>query len=323
MPKKILILFFIIFGCNTTIQVKETYFGGQYCSGGSDVKNIPFSRPLPFARVDHLLRSHGHFSFKSLMIANAYGILPLIEKMEELEKKTDYKDINSPTHLEFVFTKNKIHEIIFLVSTDLTGTVSELNCYSDRIDDIIKHLRYSENQRITQFYIAAIVVGGIFGILSGILQWASATVQATDSIIGGLAVGYISYQAYQVETHVNYLDAKNVLKDIWYRPHETEIFSSPVWYLLNHPTERKRRVPLKQMSTILDILISRWLENGYLGAEGTSERESLIQLYFSRGGVHTIEQLETRKQMVKQAGVTVNLFFQDLQNFGQELLRHN
>lgn len=272
-----------------------------------------FNNPVPISELEKDKILNLRFTAKTISVANAFGFAPLLHKLAESEQK--FKTDPSPANKsEYMDVQIKINKMISLAMMEVSSTATEIHCYSDRIKEIVNSIRNEEinsNRRLTA---TSIIATAIFSIISGAVAWQTNTVQALVNVFGGLSIGAVSYKSINIESEVDYYSVKKVLKDIWYKPEQSESFSPPIWFLLNQVSQRS-----KGKDSLRDILVNRWKESGYLGKESSEERKKLIQLYFDENGAYNADQLDIRKEMLNEVATEINLMQQDLRNLIDEL----
>lgn len=271
-----------------------------------------FNSPLPVSELekDKLLKTR--FTEKSISIANAFGFVPLLHSLAEIEIKIK-KDPSIINQNEYANIQNKINQMVSLSIMEVSSTVTELHCFENRIKEIVNTVRNKETETNRNYTALSIVVTATLALVSGIVQWQSNTIQAVVSVVGGISIGAISYKSINIETQIQYYSVKKVLKEFWYKPAKSENFSPPIWFLLNQSSKRS-----KVKDSLRDILVERWKENGYLGND-TVERKKMIQLYFDESGTYTTDQLEKRKDMLIEIATEINLLQQDIRSLIDEL----
>ncbi len=308
-------LFFILFHCSDR-QIKEPIENNYSCSDSSDLPNYPENFIKREASKDYLenpLLKH-KFSRKSLNIANAYGMIPFLKRLIKL-KDAEGKKANSHDHaLELNKLKLRLNAAIKFATIDITGSASEMHCYSERMNDFLRVLQNRERESIKNYTILSILVTAGFTILSGGVQWQSDTVQSGVNLIGGAFAGFLGYKATTYSIEIDFIPEKKVLEEFWNPPVQSSIFSEPLWYLINHQPDLDNKE-----KSLRKELIHHWAQSYYLEIEDLTEREAAISSFFDPQKKHTIEDLISIREMNRQIGISIQLTLQDIKLLDREI----
>ncbi|MCE9501106.1 MAG: hypothetical protein K8R21_11520 [Leptospira sp.] len=132
------------------------------------------------------------------------------------------------------------------------------------------------------------------------------------SILGGIVVTYFSYKAYKHIVTIEFKPKSSNLKDLWFNVPTSSNYSSSMWFIFTKPVLKDEPAPR-------DLLIKRWLDNGFLGTEQKEDRDFHINLFFGTGGISTIDHITDRREMNQEMQTLILLLEQDVKVFRIEL----
>ncbi|MDJ1496649.1 hypothetical protein QNI19_27195 [Cytophagaceae bacterium DM2B3-1] len=259
---------------------------------------------FPKANIDLILNQDTslvrRFSRHDLLVANAVGIIPLLQQWIRAKKNA-----TTDTRLGQTIIQSKIQSRLHLASTEIASLAAELDCAGEHADQLATYLDQKDEKRIRKLTILSIVIGAVttgatalvdneqtnkvVGIGGGLIS----------AVLGGMAA-FSSHKTLFVE------HKRNLLTDIWNENHNhnSSIYSPFVWYMLNE----KSFSNTAQLSVIQNIR-KRW--QAY-ALNGMNSRE--VTLYFGPGGEYQQDDLHTRANMLNQLQSSVRSINQDLQS---------
>jgi len=309
------LVFIFSFSCLDR-QRKEPIERIYSCSDSSDLANYPKNFIKRESTNDYLVHPDlkDKFSVKSLNLANAYGMIPLLKKLIKIRKEEESKKNSTSSSLEFNRLKLRINASLEFASIDISGSASEMHCYAERMSDFIRILQNKERDSIKNYTLVSLMIAASFTIMSGAVQWQSDTLQSAVNFIGGFSSGYFGYQATTYETQTEFVPEKKVLSEFWYANPESSVFSDPLWYLINHKPDRDQKE-----NSLREELIKHWIEADYLGEKDTEKRELAISTFFRSERKHSIDDLMLIREMNRQIGVAIQLTLQDIKLLDREI----
>lgn len=308
-------LSFIFLQCRDK-QIKEPIENNYSCSDSSDLPNYPenfIKREVSKEYLENPLLKD-KFSRKSLNIANAYGMIPLLKKMIKLKNAEGNKAIAHDHIIELNKLKLRLNAAIKFATIDITGSASEMHCYSERMNDFLRVLQNRERESIKEYTILSILVTAGFTILSGGVQWQSDTIQSGVNLFGGAFAGFLGYKATTYAIEIDFIPEKKVLEEFWNPPVHSSIFSEPLWYLINHQPDLDNKE-----KSLRKELIHHWAQSYYLDIEDINEREAAISRFFVPAKKHTIDDLILIREMNRQIGIAIQLTLQDIKLLDREI----
>lgn len=273
-------------------------------------------KPIHTIDIDTVLTKR--FSFQSLNIANAIGVLDLLTMYVDL--KEDFK--SSPTlekRIEIVELLQRINQRINISSLEISAVSSEMDCEEERADQIATYLKAKEDNAETKLTVGAIVVGAAGAITVGILLAKGDAGNAPEFIgIGaGLTEAVLGILILMNKRKVTFYHPRNALRDIWTAPETSTIFPSSVWYYLTYENPSANQKSLRQQ------LVDNWLLFGQIADTKERNKEKVYDLFFGEGGKYTADQLINRANMHDQIESHITLMKQDLNQLAFELEQLN
>lgn len=295
-------------------DVKIEVHGASYCLSSS----VHYQGSIPSdSKVSEIMNDpslNARFSKKSIRLAVAYNIWEELEEFVKLEKKVKGvdKEILDP---EYVKLESKIYRRIQLMSQDIQATTSEFSCYVDRFNEILAFMQEEEDDIIQNNSLYAIISGAIFSMIDGATIYDNPTNQLVI-LTGGIVVAYFSYQAFKPNIVIEFKPKSSNLKEIWYKPEKSVNFSSALWFVMT-------RELFADDPPIREVLLKRWIENGFLGKENKKERDFHINLFFGTGGLSSITHISNRREMNNEVKTMIQLLEQDVNAFHIELVANH
>lgn len=314
MQWKVFLIGILIFAScsNARREVRMEVHGASYCVSSK----IHFQSPLPSSgEVEKIMNDpelNERFSPKSIRLAIAYGISSELKEFVKLEQKN--KGNKKPSN-EFMNLESRIYRRVQLMSMDVVATASEFRCYVDRFSEIVNQMKTLEDDIVESNTLYAILTGAIFTFIQGGTVYNDpATVLAT--ITGGVLITYFSYRAYRPNITIEFKPKSTNLKDLWNKVEVSKNFSSGMWFIMTKDI-------IKGEPPIRDLVVNRWIQNGFLGSEEKKDRDYHINLFFGEGGISTLQHISNRKEMNNELKSLIQLIEQDVNGFQIELISGN
>ncbi len=302
------VLFFVpfAFSCVGTKKV-QFHLEKSTCTPKEKVRysfeDIP--RPLSSADMDTVLTSR--FSFASLNIANAIGILQLLHTYVYNQK--NYHQAKSvENRLTMLELAHKITQRIDLASLEVSSVTSELDCEEERISQLADYLKTIEKKRESGLTVAAIVAGASSAILTGILLASNSSANTEYiGITSGITEATLGLLILMNNPKIRFEHPENILREIWEGRKTSETFPPFIWYYLNYmnPADPHSKSWRNQ-------IIDRWMSFKQIEKARSKKKEHLLELYFTDGGMYNTEQLYNRANMYDQLESFIKLIKQDL-----------
>lgn len=269
-------------------------------------------KPIHEIALDTLLLQN--FSFQSLNIANAIGVLDQLKDLLLLHKSyEEAPDLEK--RIDIMAATHRINNTIASSALEITAIASELDCEEERADQIATYLKKKEDNASTLLTVGAIVVGASGAIAVGVLL-ANGLVGNFPDYIGigtGLVEAALGILILLNKKKVVYHHPRNALADIWLGTETSKIFPAPVWYYLYYEHNGSDEPSIRIQ------LIDRWMSFGQIAKIKEKKKEKVYDLLFGEGGKYTAEQLFNRSDMHDQIEAQINLMSRHLRLLSVEI----
>lgn len=313
----LLIPFLLLHYCAAAYPKEERVFtSADYCTPANAGSSHPdWFKPVPVLEIlqDKILLKE--FSLKSLQVANAYGMIPLLKGLIQSRENIPTQD--GEAKLAYLEAKLKASQMVAIAMADLSSSISEIQCRSEKLNEVIDDVHVRERKREIDYSILSILSGSFFVIVSGGIMWDPINTQAGLAIMDGFVTGYFGIQAFSFEEKVKYSLGSHILTDLYQNKNTAASISDSIWYLLNHPSARSGNG-----DSLRQILVQSWEKNGYFGKTDSEERRHKLELFFGSNGnpaTYKVQELETLRQMVRQYIQVLNVLNQELQTLADEM----
>lgn len=275
----------------------------------------PDLRPLHELTTDSILLDK--YSFRSLNIAYAFGFLPLLLQYEKLQSNRSSTETDMDRRLKKIEVALQLSERIDLASLEISSFASELDCEEERITQVADFLKGKEKQKETRLTVAAIGVGAIGGVASGILSTRSDAGNSGDylGIATGITETILGVLILRNNKKTELLHPRNALKDIWFGQAVSNIFPPAVWYYLTYKNPNQPEEP-----SLRERIIERWKSFNQVDPK---ELNRFVTLYLKDKGIYDTEALYNRAKMYDQIESYVKMIKQDLTTLSYELALKN
>jgi len=246
-------------------------------------KTIPSYNADSILRVNNALK--GFFSDQSILILNALGNLDEVEKIIDLKK-----DSSMRAALQVLQLKNAINSKITISLTELDAVAAEFDCEGERVSQMANFVDNINSNMTNKLVFYSIIAGAATSLAGGIVRneaWSN-SIDIGGGVLGaGLGLATLKPKGRQVE----FIHARNLLRDVWREKLESENFPPFIWYMY---TERK--FSNKEGKSIIQNMKQRWLhyqfDDQLEAADGS--------VIFSDGGFYRADDLHNRASMLNQ-----------------------
>lgn len=294
--------------CNSARQVAVDDYAKLINCHLDNTFYLKSEQPVPIHEltIDTLLSNH--FSFTSLNIANAFGFLDLLQQFREAEIGVERNE-NIDSRLHKMEITTKLAQYIDLASLEISSFASELDCEEERISQMADFLKGKEKQRETRLTVAAISIGAIGGIVSGVLSANDKTSLSGDFVgIGtGIAEAILGILILRNSRTVELQHPRNVLRDIWQGNGQSKIFPASVWYYLTYKSPDK-----PEELSLREKIVERWKGFRQINAQNEAGAKQFESQFLQDKGVYSTDDLYNRANMYDQIESAVKLIKQDL-----------
>jgi hypothetical protein len=281
----------------------------------SGVTPVPSVSDLPQLNHEEAaqISASTSFSVRAVEAAHALDVLPYLKQLPDAERAlVEHRD---GARESLLVLRSQMIERILLVSFQNNSLIAEISCEEARAEHLADSLETQNDDRARLLTIAAIVVGGIWGIVGGSLALADNTVgEAIVGIVGGVLTTAFGAAAL-FQDQGGYLGhPRNLLREIWEGPATPLLFPDVIWRFLNRPLEEDPSI------THRTLIIARWRRDGRLGSPGSDEEKRRTTLMFGEGGEYTVDDLYARAQMFNLLESQIGLTSEFMERLLKELI---
>ncbi len=305
----LLIVISIVFAaCSGSRQVSSaSNWAKSNCYNQTDYRYTEADLPRPFHHIKIDTALGNRFSFESLNVANAIGLLDYLAQYAAL--KIEYPQ--NPTiekRVALLELRQTITEKINISSLEISSVASELNCEEERASQISNYLKSKGDQREKNLVISSIIIGAAGAIaVEGVNN--SPSTGKTGSYLGvgvSLLEATLGFLMLTNRQKVSFSHVRNTPGEIWLAPTTSKTLPTSIWYYLNYKDSDKRKVSLRE------LLVENWAAFGQVSQPTAQDKKKQSQLYFGNGGKYGAEELQNRADMYDQIEAYINLMKQDL-----------
>ena len=263
-----------------------------------------YSKTYLPVNADSLVRANSALgnvlSEHDMLMANATGILPLIQKLVIV-----HGDTSVTGRLSAAGIVARIQNRLLLASSEIDGVVAELDCEGERADQLANYLDGLNRKRNNRLTATSIIIGAAVVVATAAVSGDHA--QNAVGISGGLVAAGLGVLLLDTSGKGIKMDysGRNVLSDIWFVPASSTMYPPFIWYMLNE----KRFSNSRELSLIQSIK-ERWVGFEF---EGTVHPER-VNLFFRQGGIYDAAALHTRASLLNQLQSTIRSVHQDMQS---------
>ena len=244
-------------------------------------------------------RAPNSFSWRVIQAAHAIEILPLLSRIEILEERQGTPQAN-PTQLNAI--RNEVLGRIMLAMSEVSSTAAKTACEIERTYQAADRMRVSEQARIKQQTLWAIIIGAAAAMVAGgaTLSDAGSQAEGIASLIGGLVAGALGVTALYQEGEESFPHSNNILREVWVHSDQPRYIPPSIWLLLKQPVAEG-----SESKSYLEELIASWRQEGRLGTPGSKTEQKRSELFFGPGGSYTTSDLVARAQMLDMLRATI------------------
>ena len=243
---------------------------------------------------------------RNLFTANAVGILPVLQTLLALHA-TARQQPGPAAALAVLAQRQRILGQVALVSSTVSSLAAELDCESERADQVAGYLANLDERRTQRLNVLGISAGAIGGIGTTVLGNRGA--QYAFGIGGGLLGAGLGLLTLRQAGHtVEFQHPRNLLADVWAEKPASDAWPPSVWYLLTNPAFSNQG-----QTSIAHNTRQRWQHYGQLARPDSEEGRELTALLFGAGSTYSAGQLAVRANLLNELQSAVRLLNQELQ----------
>lgn len=311
------LVFIWLSSCSSGKKISYTYQESR-CNQQNFYSYTEDEIPTPLHELEIDTSLTNNFSFKSLNIAYAIGILDLMEDLISASQEIR-ENPSVVNQLNYLRLSDKIQRKINIASLEISAVASELDCEEERFDQIADYLRSKEDQYETRLTVAAIVIGATSAIIAGVFlanDFSDSYIE-TVGITTGIIEATLGLLILTSKRKIHLNHPRNPLRELWEGQTVSTIFPIPVWYYLNYFNPEN-----PEKKSFRYEIISGWMGFKQISDASTKNKRKLYETFFGDGGKYTSEQLYNRANMYDQLESYINLMKQELMHLSVEIDRY-
>ena len=288
-----LLLAFVIVAFNSCTTQKTKNINANiitlrdsYCKAPT---NYDYEKVNLHVNSDSLLNEKQHlrsvFNQQSILILNALNSLDDVENILELKKDTSIE-----SQLKIMKIKDKIDGKITLALSEVDAVAAEFDCEGERVAQMANYVSSLNNKKNNKMIVYSIAVGALGSVAGGFIKsdgWDKAVDIGGGLIGAGFGLALLNPKGKKVE----FIHARNILRDIWQEKLQSRNFPPFIWYMY---TEKKFS-NLNEHS-IIQNMKQRWIMYQFEGDVDAANASPI----FNDGGKYDSEALNNRAAMLNQ-----------------------
>ncbi|MFC0181841.1 hypothetical protein SAMN04515674_10988 [Pseudarcicella hirudinis] len=297
----------VLYSCSEKITLPAKFSSQlNYCAPTINYQYD--SQFFPITALDSFLLKNPeisqNFTQHDILVANAIGVLPTLQKILTLKK-----DSSLSVKLEKTNYKLFIQKRLLITATAIDGLASEIDCEGERADQLAGYLDNLNDKRNRRLTVASIIAGSATTVATVLLDNGNA--QNLVGIGGGLLSATLGgLTAFPSHKKIVFKHVRNILTDIWQAPVSSNVYPPSIWYMLND-----RHFSNSGNQTILANIKNRWISYEFEGKADLDEQD----LLFKTGGMYKADDLHSRANLLNQLQATIRSLHQDLYSFSLHL----
>jgi hypothetical protein len=259
---------------------------------------------VSFVKNDSVLLSK--YSYKSLEVANAFGLLEDLRVYENLRKSIRSEGRIAPEIFdEFANSYNRLNEGMNLAALEVKSIQDMLDCTILKLRKTKVQVSTSNLRKQNSLSNWAIGVGSATTVLTaGILisendQLIGSTAFDWMAVAGGVLTGYLAFQSSRVNKKVNLNPENNFINVIWTGNNDADLFPISSWYLMNLDIEVN-----EEQTTLREIILKEWNDSEAMLAK--EENKLSLPILLADEGTYTEEMIDLRIEMLEAIGLGVD-----------------
>lgn len=277
------------------------------CSTQTDYNYTENDLPGPIHELEIDSLVSAHFSFRSLNVAHAIGILNTLTDYLSLKNKY-IADSTTDKRIRLLEIRQTINQKINLASLEVSSVASELDCEEERADQIANFLQSKKDNRERNLVIGSLIIGAAGTITSELLANQSSAGNASTVVAIGASLieATLGVLILVNKKSVSFHHKRNTPGEIWREEKTSRTLPPSIWYYLNYKGEEN------DFKSLRDVIVENWVDFGQVSKRKKRERGVEPQLFFGRGGKYTADDLKARADMYDQIESYITLMKQDL-----------
>lgn len=241
------------------------------------------------------------FSVSGIILLHALDMLEEGKRLVQLQQDT-------AGSLAVFQLKQQIQSKVYLANSEIDAIAAELDCESQRVDQITQYVEAMNAKQTTRLTVASIVIGAATGIAGALVSngnWVKGIAIGGGVAGAGTSLATLNPKGKKIEL----MHKRNLLRNVWLQQNNNDL-SPFLWFMLT-----EKRISNTGNNSLLVNLKHRWVRFHFNG----KEEEGNASVNFSEGGIYRVDDLHDRSAMLNQLRVEVRSLEQYLPVFLREL----
>jgi len=243
------------------------------------------------------------YSNKSIVVANAYGLINDIRDLKTL-KNTEIKlNSNDSIRLAIIEKARKIDKTLNLATLEIQTLQTFLSCNNLKLIRTKTDLAALNDKTRSAYTNSAIILGvASSALVAGAVlsdgELNSGSFKDWVGIAGGLVAAGLAVISERVNKKVSLSHTHNAIASIWNDNNDQGIFTDNTWYLLNQPS----LVDSSELS-MRDLIMRTWETSKSMLQD--KDHMKYIPTIIGDGGKYTEEMIQLRMDMLEEVKQSV------------------
>ena len=305
------VLGLMLVGCAGRLPVRPNVLTA-YCDLATPYRSLPAIAPQATGTIGLTPELLARFPHRSLLVADAAGLLPHLQEMLRLEAQARQQP-GLPAEVAVLRQRQQIQARLLALRTTISSVAAELGCQGEAASQVASYLTQQDSRRTQRLNVWSLGVGAASGIGTTVLT--NQPLQYAAGIGGGLAVAVLGIKTLSVGSTIEFPHVHNMLTDVWEEKSISTVFPPSVWYLLTDPT-----FSYNGRTSIVHNTRLRWQRYRQLAQPDTKQGRQMATLFFGPGGTYSAGQLRLRADMLNELQAAVHSLDQLLLELVQGLV---
>jgi len=282
----------------------------QSCSSNKRISHVTTDTDCPpvmdyitsdFVLLDSLLADAyltSSYSTKSIIVANAYGLINDIIELKMLKNKEIKLKFTDSIRLLTIEKEHEIDKILNLAILEIHTLQTFLSCNNLKLIRAKTDLAAINNKSRSAYTNSAIIIGVASSVLVAGAVLSDGKLNSGDfkdwvGIAGGLVAAGLAIKSEKINKKINLSHENNAIAAIWNGTNDEGVFTDNTWYLLNQPS----LVNTSELS-LRELIIRNWeTSKGILLEE---DHLKYVQTIIGSGDEYTEEMIQLRIDMLEE-----------------------
>ena len=259
--------------------------------------------PIEITQFDPILTVN--YSFNSLVMANAYGLIDDLTSLEKLKALTLRLESYDSIRITILEQERQIDKVLDMAFLEIESYEGFIECNILNLVRIRNLLTDANNKIKSKYTNGAIIVGVVSaGIVAGIVLSENEELKDGDAIdwigIGGaVAAASLAVYSERIDKRVTLKLNKNLINPIWTGEHSQSVFSDRYWYLLNHD-----HFSDSAEVTVREYIVNTWEQSNEL--LGSDKNKSYLPIFLADEAIYSEELLMLRIDLLEELKIGID-----------------